>query len=74
MIRKAQLCLEFGVKPQIAVYTDGDIENANRFLIKSGLFEPPLLWLILPGASGVLADGIAAADDLGAIASHRARL
>lgn len=52
IIRKTQLAMEAGVKPQIAVYSDGDIDNARRFLIDSGLIEPPFFWLILPALPG----------------------
>lgn len=52
IIKKAQLILESGVKPQIAVYSDGDVDNARRFLIDSGLLEPPFFWLILPALPG----------------------
>ncbi len=44
--------MEAGVKPQIAVYSDGDIDNARRFLIDSGLLEPPFFWLVLPALPG----------------------
>lgn len=52
IIKKARLALEAGVKPQIAVYSDGDIDNARRFLIDSGLLEPPFFWLVLPALPG----------------------
>ena len=52
IIRKAQLAMETGAKPQIAVYSDGDVDNARRFLIDSGLLEPPYFWLILPALPG----------------------
>jgi 3-keto-5-aminohexanoate cleavage enzyme len=52
IIKKTQLALEAGVKPQIAVYSDGDVDNARRFLIDSGLLEPPFFWLILPALPG----------------------
>jgi 3-keto-5-aminohexanoate cleavage enzyme len=52
IIRKTQLALEAGLKPQLAVYSDGDIDNARRFLIDSGLLEPPFFWLILPALPG----------------------
>ena len=54
MIEKTRLCQEFGVKPQIAVYCDGDIDNANRYLIKTGLLQKPYHFIILatlPGGS-----------------------
>jgi 3-keto-5-aminohexanoate cleavage enzyme len=52
IIRKTRLALEADLKPQIAVYSDGDIDNARRFLIDSGLLEPPFFWLILPALPG----------------------
>jgi 3-keto-5-aminohexanoate cleavage enzyme len=52
IIRKTQLALQAGLKPQLAVYSDGDIDNARRFLIDSGLIEPPYFWLILPALPG----------------------
>lgn len=52
IIEKTRLTLEAGLKPQIAVYSDGDIDNARRFLIDSGLIEPPFFWLILPALPG----------------------
>lgn len=54
MIEKTRLCQELGVKPQIAIYSDGDIDNANRYLIKTGLLEKPYFWILLltlPGGS-----------------------
>ena len=52
MIEKTRLCQEHGVKPQIAVYSDGDIDNADRYLIKTGLLEKPYYWIILPALPG----------------------
>ena len=52
IIRKARLALEVGLTPQIAVYSDGDIDNARRYLIDSGLLEPPFFWLVLPALPG----------------------
>jgi 3-keto-5-aminohexanoate cleavage enzyme len=51
-IEKTRMCQELGVKPQIAVYTDGDVENANRFLIKPGLLEKPYSWALVFGVPG----------------------
>lgn len=54
MIEKTRLCQELGVKPQVAVYSDGDVDNAHRYLIKTGLLEKPYFWIILatlPGGS-----------------------
>jgi len=52
MIEKTRLCQELGVKPQVAVYTDGDIDNADRYLIKTGLLQKPYYWIILPALPG----------------------
>lgn len=52
MIEKTRLCQERGVKCQIAVYSDGDIDNADRYLIKTGLLEKPYYWIILPTLPG----------------------
>jgi 3-keto-5-aminohexanoate cleavage enzyme len=41
-----------GSKPEIAVYTDADVSNADRFLLKSGLVEPGAAWVILLGLPG----------------------
>ncbi|MBS7527273.1 3-keto-5-aminohexanoate cleavage protein [Fusibacter paucivorans] len=59
IIQKARLVQEHGIIPQIAVYSDGDIDNADRWLFKTGLVETgatgqPSHWLILadlPGGS-----------------------
>jgi len=52
MIEKTRLAVEAGMKVQIAVYTDGDIDNARRFLIDSGVLPKPFSWLILPALPG----------------------
>lgn len=52
MIEKVRLIIEAGGIPEIAVYTDADVGNADRFLIKSGLLKGPLFWLILPALPG----------------------
>ncbi|MGE3595974.1 MAG: 3-keto-5-aminohexanoate cleavage protein [Dehalococcoidia bacterium] len=52
MIEKVRLINEAGAVPEIAVYTDGDVGNADRFLIKSGLIKLPAFWLILPALPG----------------------
>lgn len=52
MIEKVRLINEAGAVPEIAVYTDGDVSNADRFLIKSGLIQGPAFWLILPALPG----------------------
>lgn len=52
LLEKTRLILESGAKPIIACYTDGDVGNADRFLIKSELVPTPATWLILPALPG----------------------
>jgi len=52
ILQKTKLTLEAGMVPQLAVYTDGDIDNARRLLIDSGLLEPPYFWMVLPALPG----------------------
>ncbi len=52
MIEKTRICQELGIVPQIAVYCDGDIANADRYLIKTGLLKKPYHFLILPNLPG----------------------
>lgn len=52
LMEKTRLIIESGAIPEIAVYTDGDISNADRFLIRSGLIQTPAVWLILPALPG----------------------
>jgi 3-keto-5-aminohexanoate cleavage enzyme len=52
IIEKARLVEARGLKPLIAVYTDGDIDNARRFLIESGVVRKPYSWLVLPAMPG----------------------
>lgn len=52
LMEKTRLITESGAVPEIAVYTDGDVSNADRFLIKSGLIKTPAVWLILPALPG----------------------
>ena len=52
MIEKTRIIQELGVKAQIAVYSDGDIDNADRYLIKTGLLEKPYYWIVLPTLPG----------------------
>ncbi len=52
MIEKARILQDSGVKPEIAVYTDADVDNADRYLIKSGLVKPPFFWVVLPALPG----------------------
>lgn len=52
IIEKTRMVLDAGLVPQIAVYTDGDVDNARRLLIDSGLVSGPLTWLVLSGLPG----------------------
>lgn len=52
MIDKVRLINEAGSTPEIAVYTDADVANADRFLIRSGLIQTPATWLVLPALPG----------------------
>lgn len=52
IIEKAQLVQEYGVHPQLAIFTDGDVDNANRYLIAPGLLEKPYTWCVVPGLPG----------------------
>lgn len=54
MIKKAYDLQEHNCKPLLAIYTDGDVENANRYLIKSGLLKKPYVWAIVPGVPGCI--------------------
>src|SRR5690606_16741109 len=52
LMEKTRLIVESGAVPEIAVYTDADVSNADRFLIKSGLIRTPAVWLVLPALPG----------------------
>ncbi|MDO9440679.1 MAG: 3-keto-5-aminohexanoate cleavage protein [Beijerinckiaceae bacterium] len=52
LLQKTRMLLERGIVPEIAVYTDGDISNADRYLIRSGLIGPGAVWLLLPALPG----------------------
>ena len=52
MIEKVRIIAESGAVPEIVVYTDADVGNADRFLIRSGLIKTPAVWLILPALPG----------------------
>lgn len=52
ILEKARLVQEAGAKVLIATYTDGDISNADRYLIRSGLVPTPSYWCILPALPG----------------------
>ena len=57
MIQKAKALRENGVRARLAVYCDGDIDNADRYLIKTGLVPTakdglPTYWGVLPALPG----------------------
>ncbi|PIC82997.1 3-keto-5-aminohexanoate cleavage protein [Sporosarcina sp. P1] len=52
MIEKTRRIQEAGLKVELAVYTDADIDNAKRYLIDSGLLQKPYTWIILPALPG----------------------
>lgn len=52
MIEKTRLILESGAAPIVAVYTDADVNNADRFLFRSGLLGPGQVWCVLPSIPG----------------------
>jgi len=52
LLQKTRMLLERGITPEIAVYTDGDVANADRYLIRSGLIGPGAVWLVLPALPG----------------------
>lgn len=43
---------ELNCKPQIAVYTAGDINNAKRYLIDTGILAKPYYWIIVANLPG----------------------
>ena len=45
-------CLSIRPRSAVAVYTDGDIDNARRFLVESGVVKTPCYWIILPALPG----------------------
>jgi 3-keto-5-aminohexanoate cleavage enzyme len=52
MLDKTRLIIEAGSKPIIATYTDADVNNAERYLFRSGLLGPGQVWCVLPGLPG----------------------
>ena len=52
IIEKCELVQKYGVHPQLAVFTDGDVDNAYRYLIAPGLLEKPYTWCVVPGLPG----------------------
>ncbi|SHK69090.1 3-keto-5-aminohexanoate cleavage enzyme [Pseudonocardia thermophila] len=54
LMEKARLVVEHGLAPEIAVYTDADVSNADRFLLRSGVVATPAVWLVLPALPGCM--------------------
>ena len=52
ILEKTRLILEAGAAPIIAVYADADVNNADRYLYRSGLLGPGQVWCVLPGLPG----------------------
>ncbi len=52
LLEKTRLILESGSRPIIATYTDADVNNAERYLFRSGLLEAGQIWCVLPGLPG----------------------
>lgn len=52
LLEKTRRILEAGSVPEIAVYTDADVSNADRYLFKSGLLKGGAVWLVLPALPG----------------------
>jgi len=52
LLKKARLVQEHGCAVKMAVYNDGDIDNADRYLVKTGVVEGPTQWGILPALPG----------------------
>lgn len=52
LLEKTRKILEAGSVPEIAVYTDADVSNADRYLFKSGLLKSGAVWLVLPALPG----------------------
>lgn len=52
LLEKCRLVQEAGVRPQITFYSSGDVDNAHRYLIRSGLLEKPYNFLLLFGLPG----------------------
>lgn len=52
MQAQVDICQQLGVKPQIAVYNMGDIDNAKRHLIDTKIIKKPYYWIIVPNLPG----------------------
>lgn len=48
MQAQVQYMQNIGVKPEIAVYCDADIDRAKLFLIDTGIIKQPIWWDLLP--------------------------
>ena len=45
---KTQAMQENGIKPQVAIYSDGDLDRAKTWLIDTGILKKPYYWILLP--------------------------
>jgi len=64
---EAQALQENGIKPEIAIYSDGDLDRAKSWLIDTGIMKKPLCWLLLPSyyiGCSPLGDELAAVESL----------
>lgn len=52
LLEKTRLIQAAGAVPEIAVYNDADISNADRYLLRSGLIKPGAVWIVLPALPG----------------------
>jgi 3-keto-5-aminohexanoate cleavage enzyme len=52
ILEKTRLLIEHDTKPIVAVYTDADVSNADRFLFRSGLLDEGQIWCVLPALPG----------------------
>ena len=52
LIMQTLYCEKYGVKPMIALYDTGDIDNARRWLIEPGIAKKPIYWNVLPSIPG----------------------
>lgn len=52
ILEKSRLISQAGSTAEIAVYTDADVNIADRLLIRSGLLQTPAVWLVLPALPG----------------------
>lgn len=49
---QTEVIQENNCKAQIAVYNLGDIDNADRYLIKTGILKQPYEWIVVPAMPG----------------------